>query len=309
MHDRTAFRSTAALTVALVLAGLLVLVVLDPGRFNSLLDFGPGTPPAASENDDSVAEPVAGPRNTPPAGSSKIVIDPAHPFAGSPAANYPAGIAGLRMPAAKQAGAFSAKEVALALNLTRRYFAATRLDPKVIAGQYPTGVFALFEPHGAELLDPLRRGLRHPTATDDPTLYVTRLDPRQDVLHGSVVKVNGTATVRVGTPDQLIVSIDVLVVYATRRVDGPQEVTRVVLRQQQDLHTFHHNGRNMTPGLIWPGASALGWSGVTCESDGYAHPQYPSEWESTVGPSGADPYDARQPLRGDVGCGGHVRRV
>lgn len=309
MHDRTAFRSTAALTVALVLVGLLVLVLTDPGRFRSVLDVGSAKAPTASENDDPVAEPVTGPRNTPPAESSKIVIDPAHPFAGSPAADYPAGIAGLRMPAAKQAGAFSAKEVALALDLTRRYFAATRLDPKVIAGQYPTGVFALFEPHGRELLDPLRRGLRHPTAKDDPTLYVTRFDPRHDVLHGSVVKVNGTATVRVGTPDQLIVGIDVLVVYATRRVDGPPEVTRVVLRQQQDLHTFHHNGRNMTPGLIWPGASGLEWSGVTCETDGYTNPQYPSEWQSTVGPSGDDPYDARQPLDGELGCGGSVRRV
>lgn len=309
MHDRTAFRSTAALTVILVLVGLLVLVLLDPGRFRSVLDFGSAAAPTASPVGDSAARPATELGNTPPPVSPVIRIDPAHPFAGSPAADYPSGIAGLRMPAAKRVGAFSAKEVVLALDLTRRYFAATRLDPKVIAGQYPTGVFALFEPHGRELLDPLRRGLRQPTAKDDPTLYVTRLDPRQDVLHGSVVKVNGTATVRVGTPDQLIVSIDVLVVYATRRVDGPQEVTRVVLRQQQDLHTFHHNGRNMTPGLIWPGASGLVWSGVTCEPDGYTHPQYPSEWQSTVGPSGDDPYDARQPLQGELGCGGSVRRV
>jgi hypothetical protein len=301
VNDRTAFRSTAALTVALVLVALLALVIVDPGRFSSVLNFGPAS--ASADGGDPAAKPV--PELVPP------TIDPAHPFAGSPAADYPAGVAGLRMPAAKQIGEFSAKEVAQALDLAKRYFAATRLDPKVIAGQYPTGVFALLDPWGRETLDGLRQRLRSPTETDDPTSYVTRFDPREDVLHGSVIKVAGTATLRLDARDNLVVSLDSVVVYAVRRVDGPPEVTRVVFREHQDFNTFH--GMGTTPGKVWLGATRVQWSGIDCAaaSSGYVHPQYPSEWREDVGPSGEDPYDTREPLTpDDPGCEkGGVSRI
>lgn len=304
MYDRTAFRSTAALTVVLVLAGLLVLVARDPGRFRSVLDFGPATAPAASEDGDPAARPAPRPGTTtpPPPVSPVIAIDPAHPFAGSPADGYPTGLAGLRMPAAKRIGVFSAAEVARALELAKRYFAAARLDPGVIAGNYPTRAFALVDPKGKESLAALRQAFRRPTAQNDPTSFVTRLDPRRDVLHGSVIKVNGTATVRAGIADELVVSYDVLVVYAVRRAHGSPEVTRVVLREHGETRTFHDLGT--TPGTVWLGIFLGQWAGIDCGAapDGYVHPQYPSQWRGTD-PSADDPYDARRPIwNGADGC-------
>ena len=297
MSDRTALRATAALTVAVVVVALLVLVLVDPGRLRSVLGGGPASAPTADSDDesdaDSVAEPVAGLRETPPPpGPPVTTIDPAHPFAGSPAADYPSGIAGLRLPPAKRVGSFSAKEVGQALGLARRYFAASRLDPEVIAGAYPTDVIALLDPESKDT--GLRDALRQPRTGDGPTQYVTRVDPRQDVLHGSVIKVNGTATVRAVSPHELVVTVEALVVYAFRRVDGTPEVTRVVLRVRQELSTFR--GMVTTPGTVWRGKSSTTWAGVLCTTteDGYLHPAYEGEQGQVAGPS-ADPYDARQP--------------
>jgi hypothetical protein len=282
MYDRTAFRSTAGLTVAVVLVALLVLLLLDPGRFRSVLDFRSG-------------DPVTGPRGAPPApGSQVAAIDPTHPFAGSPAAAWPAGVAGLKLPAAERVGSFPAAEVAQALDLAKRYVAATRLDPKVVAGQYPTGVFALVDPKNTGFRNQLADALRRPGAGRDPASYVTRLDPRLDVLHGSIIKVNGTATVRERSPGELVVSTESLIVYAVRRVAPPSEVTRVVLREQLELLTYHD--RDATAGKVWPGSGQATWAGAWCTSpDGYLHPEYLSEWRRSSD-TGADPYDLRRPV-------------
>jgi hypothetical protein len=281
MNDRTTFRSTAALTGALVLVALLVLVLHDPGRFHSVLNFGP---PRA--NGDVAAGA--------PQGSQVAPIDAAHPFAGSPAADWPAGVEGIKLPAAERVGSFSATEVATALDLTKRYVAATRLDPRVIAGQYPTGVFALIDPKHTGLRNRLADALRRPGPDRDPATYITRLAPHLDLLHGSIIKVNGAATVRERSPGELVVSTDSLIVYAVRRVAPPSEVTRLVLREQLELATYH--GRDTTAGKVWPERGEATWAGAWCTApDGYLHPEYMSEWRRSSD-TGADPYDIDRPI-------------
>ena len=284
MNDHTRFRQTAALTVILVLVGLLVLVVQDPGRFRSALNFGPATAPA---NGDSAAG--ASPRPRVPS------IDPAHPFAGSPAADWPAGIAGLKLPSAGRVGSFSAAQVATMVNLTKRYIAATRLDPKVIAGEYPTGVFAVVDPESTDFQTRLRDALRRPATSRDPVSYITRLDPRLDMLHGSVVKVNGIVNVRERLRGELVVTTDSLIVYAVRRAAPASEVTRVVLREQLEFVSF----ALYTPARgASPVSGRVIWSGASCAApDGYLHPVYPSK-RKDVGDTDpdADPYDTSRPI-------------
>jgi hypothetical protein len=284
MNDQTRFRSTAALTVTLVLVGLLVLVVQDPGRFRSALNFATATATAPA-NGDSTAGAPPGPRVP--------SIDPAHPFAGSPAADWPAGIAGLKLPAAGRVGSFSATQVATMVDLTKRYIAAARLNPKVIAGGYPTGVFAVVDPADTGFQTQLRDALRRPATTRDPVSYITRLDPRLEVLHGSVIKVNGTVNVRERSRGELVVTTDSLIVYAVRRVAPPSEVTRVVLREQLELVSY----ALYTPtGGAWPVSGQVIWSGASCAApDGYLHPVYPSTWKD-VGDTYPDPYDTSSPI-------------
>lgn len=304
MKDRAALHATTAVTIAVVLIGLIVLVIVDPGRFRSVLNAGPATAPTASEDGEAIATPITVPGSTPPPPVSPVTtIDPAHPFAGSPAADYPTGIAGLRMPPAKRVGAFSAQEVARALELARRYFAATRLDPGVIAGNYPTRALALLDPKGKESLEHIRQAFRSPTEKNDPTTFVTRLDPRRDVLHGTVIKVNGSATVRPGHADELVVAYDVLVVYAVRRIQGSPEVTRVILHEHGETRTYH--GLDTTPGTVWLGTFQGQWAGIHCGADpgGYVRPQYPSEWRDSDPSPADDPYDTRRPMSGGTsGC-------
>jgi hypothetical protein len=108
-----------------------------------------------------------------------------------------------------------------------------------------------------------------------------------------VIKVNGTATVRAVSRDELVVAVDALVVYAFRRLDGTPKVARVVLRVQQEVSTFR--GMVTTPGTVWRGKSRTSWAGVLCTdtADAYLHPSYGDEQGEIPGPT-VDPYDARR---------------
>jgi hypothetical protein len=187
----------------------------------------------------------------------------------------------------------SVNQVATMVDLTKRYIAAARLDPKVIASGYPTGVFAVVDPADKGFQTQLRDALRRPATTRDPVSYITRLDPRLDVLHGSVIKVNGTVNVRERSRGELVVTTDALIVYAVRGVAPGSEVTRVVLREQLELVSY---ALHTPAGGAWPVSGQVIWSGASCAaSDGYLHPVYPSAW-TDLGDTSPDPYDTSSPI-------------
>jgi hypothetical protein len=245
---------------------LVVLVVVLPGGSRRAAPTG--------------RTPTPTPQVTDPGGTSpQAPIDPAAPFAGSQAAGWESGIAGLAMPPAKPVPGFSAAEVAEALELAKRHVELSRLDRQAIAGGRPRALLALLDPTSVDhaiLLEQLRK----PTQARSVVHQVTRFDPAETRLHGSEIKLKGTATV-VPSPsgDEFGVVLEYAVVYAVRRVGAtPPEIDRVMIRQQAELSTYR--SRAATPGTVWIAAQSDEAVGVHCDvADGFLHPVYESEPE------------------------------
>jgi hypothetical protein len=100
-------------------------------------------------NRESADTAVAYPTQSVPPGVSVTTTRSAAPtsaFAGSPAANYPKGAAGITMPAAARTGVFSAAQVGAALKNVRAAMIAGRLDPRMLTGHQPDKFLALLAP-------------------------------------------------------------------------------------------------------------------------------------------------------------------
>jgi hypothetical protein len=67
-------------------------------------------------------------------------------FAGTPAANYPKGTAGITLPPAKAVLGFSARQVAADLAKVRTALIASRLDPRMIDRHDTSGFVRLLAP-------------------------------------------------------------------------------------------------------------------------------------------------------------------
>jgi hypothetical protein len=264
------------LALAIVAAGTVAL-------YPQWRTSGP-TPPAQR------AAPVAPPDSYP-----EETVNPAAPFAGSPAAKFATGDAGVTLPAARAVGGFSASEVAKALALARRYFVAANLDPATVTGDSPKAVLALLDPVGPRR--ELAKALRAPSKENDPLSWLSRFNPDETALAGTTIKVNGKTEYRVRPGRELVVHMDYLVVYAVRRARSrDREATRVVVRRILDFSTFR--GRKTTPGTVWPTRLDPEFSGAGCDTDGgFLHPEYSSD-PAGLDPSGPleDPYDqSREP--------------
>jgi hypothetical protein len=259
--------------LAVVGGGLGVAVLYRPGAgapANPVALAGTGVPAAGSASATAV-----------PAMS----VDPADPFAGSPAASFANGAAGIVLPAAAATGTFSAAEVADTLRLARAYLIAADLDRATVLGGSAAAVGALLDPRGAR--QALDAALRSPSATLNPLGWMTRFDPTETALVGSLIKVNGTTSYHATGTDELIVHMDYLVVYPVRRPGGGAPV-RIVVRHILDLSVSRSAG---TPGTLWLDGGSYGAAGADCDhANGYLHPSWP---EDRTGDEGAlsDPYD------------------
>jgi hypothetical protein len=300
MSDRVPFGSIVGITAALAAVVGLAFVIQDPSRLESLTNSSGSAESRATEGD--IAAPTAALPTSTPSPERTWGADPDQPFAGSPAAAWPDGIAGLAVPSAKAVGTFSAKEVTAALRDARRYVAASRLDPKVLGGANPAALLDLLDPENSGRRD-LIADLKHPTAARNPAYVVTRFDPRGTRLHGSVIKLKGTAKLSVRSRDELVVTLDYSVVYAVRKNGSvPPEVTRVLLREQAELSTVHRRDKARTK--VWVTNSAAYFAGVECEAaDGFVHPTYESDLlRDGPSPTGSpvDPYDTSRPIGGGL---------
>ncbi|GAA2814024.1 hypothetical protein RMN57_17775 [Kitasatospora sp. CM 4170] len=170
-------------------------------------------PTAAPET----ARPTAAPPKT---AAQQPTVD--HPWAGSPAEDWPTSIDvfGPKDPP-PAIGAFTAEQVAAQVKLVKDYLAAANLDPKTVAGGRPEAALAMIE---RETRDELEAGLAHPTEENDPTGRFSRFDPREAIPVNDTVKIQGRITVDGDGDGGVVVHTDFTFVYALR--PGPEAAQR-----------------------------------------------------------------------------------
>lgn len=181
----------AIIGVPVVLA--LALVAMKP----SLLPGDPfGTGGTGAESAAPLPEETAPPSTAPSAAPGTPTLD--QPFAGSPAARYADGAAGIVLPEAKPVGSFGKDEVERALKQTKALLVDANLDRKTLLGGTPETVLGILDPKQPQMLSDVRSWLRKPDKENDPLLLFSRFDKGEVRLVGDVVKTRGRMTFEPG---------------------------------------------------------------------------------------------------------------
>ncbi len=160
-------------------------------------------------------------------------VDPAAPFAGTPATTWADGAAGVTAPQAAPVGPYSAEEVAAAYERTRQVLITARLDRKVLVDHDVEPLLALFAPD-------VRQDVRADLTTPNAVSHATRA-AREFALLPVEPKVTGSMAARLDEDGLLTVGTDYLVAYAFAfedddRVVNPMDVV-VVTRMKADYTT------------------------------------------------------------------------
>jgi hypothetical protein len=111
------------------------------------------------------------------------------PFAGTPAANYPKGVAGITMPAATKVAGFTAAQVGADLKKVRAAMIAGRLDQHMLVGHQPDKFLALLAPNNRKQVQPWFR-------TDRFDNVATEIDPKVRLDPAQLPRVSGRVTYR-----------------------------------------------------------------------------------------------------------------
>lgn len=157
-------RLWAILGVPLAIAAVVVankpsLVLGDtPGS-------GTGVPEAvaASPLPAETAAPTAAPSEVAP-----VTPTLERPFAGSPAARWADGAAGIVLPKAMPVGSFSKAQVEQALRQTKELLVDANLDPATLRGGRPETALGVIDPLQTGVVDRLNTALRKPDKEHDP---------------------------------------------------------------------------------------------------------------------------------------------
>jgi hypothetical protein len=140
---------------------------------------------------------------------------PTDPFAGSPAAHYPKGAAGITMPAATKVAGFSAAQVGAALKDVRAAMIAGRLDPQMLVGHKPDKFLGLLAPNSRKVIKGWFSG-------QDLSTVATWIDPAVRLDPAEPPRVSGRTTYRslsVGGIQTLRITTNYVWVYA---FEGPE---------------------------------------------------------------------------------------
>jgi hypothetical protein len=142
---------------------------------------------------------------------------PAGPFAGTPAAKYPKGAAGSRLPSAKAVLGFSEKQVAADLAKVRTALIAARLNARMIDRHDPSGL--------VELLAPTSRTFAEKQfGTVDGLSLASWIDPRTPLDPSEQPRVSGrvgyVSKLQQGIP-MLTITTNFIWVYAFQGSDHP----------------------------------------------------------------------------------------
>ena len=239
-------------------------------------------------------------------GARPLTGSPADPFAGTAAAQWADGAAGITLPAAASHGPFTASEVAAAYATTRKLLIAQNLDQSTLRGGAPTAFADVLTPQqrsqftaGLDKIGLSKQG--YALSTRD---WVASFAPGTTTLIGTVIKVHGTMSARSAT-DQgktvLEINVNYRFVYAVEPPHDPADWMRIVgqVTGYVEFNDWQDPGGPIQP---WDISALPSEAGARCgTTDGYSHPEYPGGPASKVQPSGApiNPYSMNaQPATG-----------
>jgi hypothetical protein len=208
--------------LAVVVAGLVVVAAV-PALRSSLTGDG--------------AAAGAYPTESVPSGISVTTTEkaaPTDPFAGSPAAHYPKGAAGITMPAATKVAGFSAAQVGADLKDVRAAMIAGRLDTQMLVGHKPDKFLALLAPNS-------RKDIKGWFDGRDLSTLATWIDPAVRLDPAEQPRVSGRTTyrpLRVSGIQTLRITTNYVWVYA---FEGPQHPLAAEHDQiDWDFPDIHH---------------------------------------------------------------------
>ncbi|MGW0660899.1 SCO2583 family membrane protein [Streptodolium elevatio] len=166
------------------------------------------------------------------------------PFAGSAAAAWSDGRAGIVLPQHGDTAHFSAAQVREALEQMRDFVYGTQLDPEVWGGMRPWSAALRLE---TDQHAQLTASYDHPVDDDvhSATGWATRFDPAQIAVADTKVRVSAAATVAETDDEELIVTVDGVFVYAVKAAGG-DTWSRFVVHRAWEFQVDRHGLRTGT---------------------------------------------------------------
>jgi hypothetical protein len=216
---------------------------------------------------------------------------PGDPFAGTPADGWADGAAGIVTPPAKPVGGFTAAQVAAAYATTRKLLIAANLDRQTLLGGPPAAFAKLLTARQrAQFLGGLnKKGVRKGGYPVSTRKWVASFAPGSAELIGNVIKVHGAMsarTVRESGTVVLAIEVNYIFGYAIEPPHHPADWMRLLDHQYGsiDFAPWDDPGGVLEP---WD-RTIIGNAGAQCgSSDGYIHPDYPSDRSVDTRESGA----------------------
>ncbi|MCP2340030.1 hypothetical protein [Actinomadura rupiterrae] len=217
---------------------------------------------------------------------------PSDPFAGSPAASYADGEAGIEMPAAKAMNGLTGTDVEAAYARIKRILVAADLDQATVYSGDTKPLAGALDPEEAKAL-PSHRA------------WMTAFAPGSAVAATGTVKVHGTVVPSAGK-DGLTVKTDHNFVYAVHPPNRPDLVQRVIVRRSA-VFTATREGGDVR---VWMNESGRSAAPAPCAAkDDWIRPTFRGD------PSGGgtdtnrpeDPYDMSKPPTYDNACHSVIR--
>jgi hypothetical protein len=227
---------------------------------------------------------------------------PADPFAGTKAAHWANGAAGIVLPVPEPTRSFTAAQVDAAYETTRNLLLAQNLDRTTLLGGDPTAFANLLDPkQRAQFAAGLNKvGLAKDGAPLSSRAWVASFAPGTTVLVGSVTKVHGTMSAREATDqgsEVLDIDVNYRFAYAVEPPRAPQDWMRIVGQVHGYIQFTNWDSSNGSL-LPWVSSAVPAEAGGRCAmADGYIHPNYPNGPAEKVQPGGKpiDPYSMTVP--------------
>lgn len=227
------------------------------------------------------------------------------PFAGSLAAPFADGAAGIVLPASHPVGSYTTAQVASAYATVKLMLVAANLNVPTLDGAKPTAFAKLliieqrswFYEHLTKPIKP-KKGQAWLTRT-----WVTSFAPGTQLV-GSIIKVHGDEmTAKAVTVDHrsaLEILANYLFVYAVEQQGQPATRLRIVAHELATVQfaQWYDPGGSLQPWIYGFGDS---YAGAQCgASDGFVHPAFPLLGPGKVEPSGTpmNPYNLTQRPKG-----------
>lgn len=228
-------------------------------------------------------------------------LSTADPFAGSPAASYADGAAGITPPVATATGPFSARDVTAAYARTRRRLIAAGLDRQTLLGGSPD---AFARAAGPDERSFFISNLNNPDVDRRTRWWVVTFAPHTAELVGTVIKVRGRMSARpsaVRGVRGVGVRFDYLFVYPIERPGAPSTLERLVARVSGEVFYYLRGGDLHAHTRDW----SVSPTPARCDvHDGFIHPAYGDsapERSPGTGPE-TDPYDQSHAVPHDGKC-------